>query len=175
MKKEKVQTKKKVSNKEKRKPNKLIIILTIILIIVIIVAMVVRITIKPNENTNNNISSNEEKVIINTNKGVTKEYEEDGIKFNNTSLISQDGESYLTVEVTNTNSTDYQLNEFHITLKDKDGNNVVSYIDENNQEINYLVGYVGETIASGETKQVVTIIDSIISDEAYTIEYEIIK
>lgn len=159
---------------EKKTPNKLIIVLVIILIIVIIVSIIVKFTTKDIDNDKVEKSSQEE-LIVNNKEDVVKEQQVDGLTFNNVALISQNGQSYLTVEVTNNNPSDYYLEEVHIFLKDKDGNYIINYSDSNGDVINYLVGYVGDTIVVGESRTVVSNVDMYISDETYSIEYEVIK
>lgn len=162
--------------KEKLQPNKSIIILGIILIIVIIVSLIVNLNKKNNEpETKEPTIIDENEPIINNNEGIVKNQEIDGLTFTQTSLISQDGETYLTTEIKNNNNTDYELEEIHIIIKDKDGNFVISYQNENAETVNYLVGYIGDVIVAGETKSIITTIDQVISNDAYNIEYKIIK
>lgn len=149
----------------------LIIILLLLLAIVIAIAIIVRVKYKDNSS---NIDNNEE-LIVNENENVIKKQEKDGLTFDNVDLISQNNNSYLTVEVTNNSSDDYQVEEIHIFLKDKNGDYIVNYTSSDGNKINYLIGYVGDTIKSGESRTVVATIDVNITDDTYELEYEVIK
>ena len=107
--------------------------------------------------------NNEQKPIVNTNKDVIKDQEVDGLKMTNTTLIYENGISTLITEVSNNTGTDYHLNEFNITVKDKDGN-----------VMSNLKGYVGGTIPNGETRTINTSSDLDLS-KATSIEYSVNK
>ena len=62
-----------------------------------------------------------EEVKVNTNKDVIKDQEVDGNKMTNTSLVTTNGITKLTTNVTNESETDYPLEEYIIIIKDKDG------------------------------------------------------
>ena len=69
----------------------------------------------------------------------------------------------LITEVSNNTGADYNLNEFNITVKDKDGN-----------VMSNLKGYVGGTIPNGEKRTINTSSDLDLS-KATSIEYSISK
>ncbi len=165
----------KVSIWQKLKSNKLIITLFCILIVVAIISLIVNLSNKSKPNDNNPTTDEVDDININTKEDITKEQKQDGISFQNTTLFSQNGESYLSVDITNNNSTDYTLNEIHIFLKNSQGQNVINYKNANGEDINYLVGYVGDTIAPNETVTITTTIDNAISEDSYSISYEIVK
>lgn len=111
---------------------------------------------KKKEEPKNDVKSNTEENVI-------KDQEVDGLKMTNTSLTITNGISTLVTEVSNNTGVDYQLEEFTITIKDKDGNVLAT-----------LPGYVGETIENGSTKTIDSSIDIDLSN-ATSVEYEIKK
>ena len=102
-------------------------------------------------------------IIVNTNEGVIKNQEIEGLKMTNTSLVIENGISTLVTEVSNNTGADYHLNEFNITVKDKDGNIITT-----------LPGYVGGTIPNGKTRTINTSTDLDLSN-ATSIEYSVSK
>lgn len=162
---------------KKYRSNKLIIVLTIILIVVSIISLVYNSMNNGDNSSDVDIDkvSEFDDVIINTNEGVVDNKEEDGLKFTNISLTSKDGNTYLATQVMNTTGEDYYLDEFHIIIKDENGEYLVSYFDSDGNEVNYLIGYVGDVIKAGGSEEIITSIDQVIADTAYTVEYEIVK
>ena len=106
---------------------------------------------------------NKTTVEVNNNEEVTKDQNIEGITITNTSLVYEDGISYLKATVTNNTGSDYELNEYKINVKDNNGNIIVT-----------MPGYVGSVIKNGESKTVNTMISEDLS-KAYSIEYEVIK
>ena len=106
---------------------------------------------------------NKTTVEVNNNEEVTKAQNIEGITITNTSLVYEDGISYLKATVTNNTGSDYELNEYKINVKDNNGNIIVT-----------MPGYVGSVIKNGESKTVNTMISEDLS-KAYSIEYEVIK
>ena len=104
-----------------------------------------------------------EEVKVNTNKDVIKDQEVDGIKMTNTSLVTTNGITKLTTNVTNESETDYTLEEYIIIIKDKEGNEIIR-----------IPGYVGDTIKAGETRTINSSVDRDLSN-AGSIEYEVKK
>lgn len=100
---------------------------------------------------------------VNDNQEVIKDQNIDGIEITNTSLVYEDGISYLKATVTNNTGSDYELNEYKINVKDSDGNIIVT-----------MPGYVGSVIKNGESKSINTMISEDLS-KAYSIEYEVVK
>lgn len=97
----------------------------------------------------------EEKIEANTNENVIKNQNVDGIEFTNTSLIITNGVSRLTATVTNKTGSDYNLNEYDITIYDKDGNIII-----------IIPGYIGEVIKKDESKNLDTSVDIDLSNAA---------
>lgn len=106
---------------------------------------------------------NKTTVEVNNNEEVTKAQNIEGITITNTSLVYEDGISYLKATVTNNTGSDYELNEYKINVKDNNGNIIVT-----------MPGYVGSVIKNGESKTINTMISEDLS-KAYSIEYEVIK
>ena len=106
---------------------------------------------------------NKTTVEVNNNEEVTKAQNIEGITITNTSLVYEDGISYLKATVTNNTGSDYELNEYKINVKDNDGNIIVT-----------MPGYVGSVLKNGESKTINTMISEDLS-KAYSIEYEVVK
>ena len=106
---------------------------------------------------------NKTTVEVNNNEEVTKDQNIEGITITNTSLVYEDGISYLKATVTNNTGSDYELNEYKINVKDSDGNIIVT-----------MPGYVGSVLKNGESKTINTTIGEDLS-KAYSIEYEVVK
>ena len=106
---------------------------------------------------------NKTTVEVNNNEEVTKDQNIEGIMITNTSLVYEDGISYLKATVTNNTGSDYELNEYKINVKDNDGNIIVT-----------MPGYVGSVLKNGESKTINTMISEDLS-KAYSIEYEVVK
>ena len=106
---------------------------------------------------------NKTTVEVNNNEEVTKDQNIEGITITNTSLVYEDGISYLKATVTNNTGSDYELNEYKINVKDSDGNIIVT-----------MPGYIGSVLKNGESKTINTMISEDLS-KAYSIEYEVVK
>ena len=106
---------------------------------------------------------NKTTVEVNNNEEVTKAQNIEGITITNTSLVYEDGISYLKATVTNNTGSDYELNEYKINVKDNNGNIIVT-----------MPGYVGSVLKNGESKTINTMISEDLS-KAYSIEYEVVK
>ena len=107
--------------------------------------------------------SGKDKVVSNTNTEVIKDQNLGVFEFQNTSLIYENGQSILEVEVTNTSAVDQQIVEFSIIVK-----------DENDEEIITLVGFVGDVIKAGESKVITSSCGKDLS-KAASISYELVK
>lgn len=101
-----------------------------------------------------------EEVKVNTNENVIKDQEVGVFKFENTSLIYENGTSKLETSVTNTSGETQKLAQFKIHVKDAEGNEIVE-----------MTGFFGGTIAAGETKIVTSVYGEDLSNAA-SIEYE---
>ena len=102
-------------------------------------------------------------VKVNTEENVIKDQTFEGLTFTNTSLTTTNGVSTLITEVSNSTGEDYTLEEFTITIKNKDG-----------EVITTIPGYVGDVIKNGETRTINSSIDIDLSN-ASSIEYSVKK
>ena len=100
---------------------------------------------------------------VNTNENVVKDQTLGVFKFENTSLVYQDGTSTLISTVTNTSSEEQFLREFLIHVKNEKGEEIVT-----------LTGFVGTTIPAGETRTINSSYGDDLS-KAASIEYELVK
>ena len=102
-------------------------------------------------------------VKVNTEESVIKDQTFEGLTFTNTSLTTTNGVSTLITEVSNSTGSDYTLEEFTITIKNKAG-----------EVITTIPGYVGDVIKNGETRTINSSIDIDLSN-ASSIEYSVKK
>ena len=102
-------------------------------------------------------------VKVNTEENVIKDQTFEGLTFTNTSLTTTNGVSTLITEVSNSTGSDYTLEEFTITIKNKAG-----------EVITTIPGYVGDVIKNGETRTINSSIDIDLSS-ASSIEYSVKK
>ncbi len=85
-------------------------------------------------------------IVANTNEGIIKEEVYENLKFSNISLITKDGYSTFSADVTNTSNEDSNIADVNIVLKDKDGNTVIT-----------LRGNIGDTLKAGETRTITAV------------------
>lgn len=114
-----------------------------------------------NDETKN--KGKEPEVKVNTAENVIKDQTFEGLQFTNTSLTVVDGISKFVTQVSNNTGADYNLVEFTVTIKDAEGNIIIS-----------IPGYVGEVIKNGETRSINHSIDIDLSN-ASSIEYAVVK
>lgn len=115
---------------------------------------------KEDNDVSNNIIDH---VYANVNPGIIEDKEVEGLKMTNTSLIYSKYYSRLTTLVSNPTDKDIEAKIFDIYIKDKDGNSIVK-----------LIGYVGEVIPAGESREIESNVDMNLKD-AVSIEYKIVK
>ena len=99
----------------------------------------------------------------NTNEGIIREQELEGLTFTNTSLIIKESGSVLVTTVTNTTTETKTVKTFTITVKDSDGNVMVT-----------MDGYIGGEIKQAETKTITSTTEMDLTN-ASSIEYTINK
>jgi len=109
---------------------------TIIITLLIILALIIFIAIKKDKKQNNQeITENNQEILVqtledgtklNTSTELNKEKQVGNYKFENMQLTTQDNQTVLLADVTNTgsNKTDIQLVD--VTLLDKDGNEIIT-------------------------------------------------
>lgn len=170
---EKKNTKEPVQTKKNTNKNLFIILGAIVILLVIIILVVY--FINNSKDKEETTTPTEEQAITNTNEGVIGDQEVEGLTLTKTSLVYKDGISTLETTVTNSTDEPYYLEEFHIIVKDEEGNDIINYTDEEGNTINYLIGYAGVEIPSQGSTKIETSIDFDISSSAYEISYEIVK
>lgn len=97
------------------------------------------------------------------NSSYFSDQEIDRLSFKNVNLVYEDGISKYTVEVENTLDTEYSLKTINITLRNSTGD-----------EIETLIGYIGNHLSKGERKLLDISIDKELTD-IVSIEYTINK
>lgn len=97
------------------------------------------------------------------NSSYLSDQEVDGLSFKNANLVYEDGISKYTVEVENTLDTEYSLKTINVVLRNSTGD-----------EIETLIGYIGEKLSKGERKLLDISIDKELTD-IVSIEYTINK
>ncbi len=102
-------------------------------------------------------------IVANTSEGVISDVEFGGLSFTNISLITQNGYSTFSADVTNITETVAEFSDVSIILKDSDGNTVIT-----------LRGNIGDDLESGETRTITAVtkgsLDNVTSKEIT--EYE---
>lgn len=158
-----------VSNGKKGLDIKIIIIGCAVLLLIVAVVLVFVLGGDDDKDKDNGKDKNNGGDVVNndpvnnTNPGVIEDKEQDGLKFTNASLVSTGNSATLTTNVQNTTDSDIEVRVFDIYVKDKDGNIIVQ-----------LLGYVGEVIPAGESRDIVSNVDMNLSD-ATDIEYKLVK
>lgn len=140
--------------KTKKKNNRTISILKkdklfLIVFLVVIVALTVGIIISlrfDKEKIQIAKSENENGLVANTRKDVIKDEKYEGLEFTNISLISENGYSTFTADVTNVSQTDSTISDVDIILQDKNGNEVIT-----------LRGNIGEPLKPNETRTITAV------------------
>lgn len=97
----------------------------------------------------------------NTNEGIIQDQTVGNLKFTNTALIVENGQSKLTTLVTNDTDEDIRVETFDIYVKDASG-----------KTLTVLQGYVGGIVPKHEARQVISQC-SIDLSHATNIEYQI--
>ena len=100
--------------------------------------------------------------LASTESTILKDQVVDNLSFENATLEYANNVSTFKVEVTNDNTEAYNLKYIEIKFKDSE------------DKVSKLIGYIGEVIASGETREITASIDKDITDSV-SLEYSIIK
>ena len=93
---------------------------------------------------------------------ILKDQVVDNLSFNNATLEYVNNETTFEVEVTNKNVDDYNLKYIEILFTDEENN------------INKMMGYIGNSIKKDETKKVTAKIDKDITNSV-SLEYVVVK
>ena len=124
------------------KKDKLYLIIFLVVVIALIIGLIISFGFDKEE-----ISVAEEpRIVANTSEGVVKEETYEGLQFSNISLITENGYTTFTADVTNTSDTDSTISDVDILLQDKDGNEVIT-----------LRGNIGEPLKSNETRTITAV------------------
>lgn len=113
---------------------------------VVIIALIIGLIVSSTFNKEQDNPKKEEEIIANTNPGVIKDEEYEGLKFSNISLITQNGYSTFTADVTNITESDNNISDVNIVLQDKNGKTVIT-----------LRGNIGETLKANETRTITAV------------------
>jgi len=137
----------------------------LILVVCLLAVCLLLIWYKNNDKKEDNDLSNNivDNIYANVNPGVIEDKEVNGLKFTNTSLVYSNYYSKFATVVSNPTEQDIEVKIFDIYVKDKDGNEIVK-----------LIGYVGEVIPAGETREIESNVDMNLKD-AVSIEYKIVN
>ena len=126
------------------KRNKIHLIIFVVVIIALIIGLIVSFNM---DDKKENITKNEEEgMVANTNAGIIAETTYQGLKFSNISLISEDGYSTFSADVTNTATTDSNISDVNIVLKDKNGKEIIT-----------LRGNIGEPLKPNESRTITAV------------------
>ena len=124
------------------KKYKLYLIIFLVVVIALIIGLIISFGFDKEE-----ISVAEEPgIVANTSEDVVKEETYEGLQFSNISLITENGYTTFTADVTNTSDTDSTISDVDILLQDKDGNEVIT-----------LRGNIGEPLKSNETRTITAV------------------
>ena len=115
--------------------------LYLIIFLVVVIALIVGIIISFKFNKEKISIAKEPKIVANTKEGIIKEEIYENLTFNNISLITEDGYTTFTTDVTNTSAENSTISDVDIVLQDKDGNEVIT-----------LRGNIGEPLKPNETR-----------------------
>ncbi len=133
-----------------------------LVIILVIMAFTITLTSGCGAKTNEE-EPNTEKPNTVTNEDVVGDKEVDVFKLSKTSLVYENGSSTLITSVYNSSTETQYIKSFNIEIK-----------DDSNKVITTLIGYIGEEIAAGETRQITSSTDLDLTD-ASKIEYKVNK
>ena len=123
--------------KEVIKGHKTLSIIMAVLIMLIIILIIVLCV------NNSNDKKLKPEVITNTNEGIIKEENYNGLVFNNISLITEKGYTTFTASVTNTNNEVSNVSDVNINFYDKNDNLIMS-----------VRGNIGDNLSPGETRTI---------------------
>lgn len=125
---------------------KLVAIVGGLILVMIIIAIILGFTTGNKETAIKTKSD----ITANTNAGIIKNEEYQGLAFTNVSLIKDKKQYTLTTDVTNNNKENFTAKQVDIVLKDENGNTLAT-----------LLGYIGDDLKPNETRT----ITASISDE----------
>lgn len=127
------------------KKHKMPLIALLVVIVSLVIGLIISFGFEKEKLAANN-NNNEQKVVANTEEGVIKEETFQELQFTNISLISENGYSTFTADVTNMGQEDSNVSDVNIVLQDKDGNEVIT-----------LRGNIGTTLKPNETRTITAV------------------
>ena len=128
--------------KDKKPLNKKVVIGIVAAVVVLAIILIVVLMSKENDEGVATGEGNNSGPVANTNAEIVKEFELEGLKFSNISvIIEEDGSSILSIDVTNPTSSAIKMDSVDVIFKDKNGNEIVT-----------LLGYFGGEVPAGETR-----------------------
>lgn len=120
--------------------------LYLIIFLVVVVALIIGLIISLGFDKEEISVAEEPGIVANTSEEVVKEETYEGLQFSNISLITENGYTTFTADVTNTSDTDSTISDVDILLQDKDGNEVIT-----------LRGNIGEPLKPNETRTITAV------------------
>lgn len=120
------------------KKYKMFLIVFLVAIIALIIGLIISFSFDKEK-----IAKNEERITANTAENVIKEETYENLKFTNISLITENGYSTFTADVTNLSTETSDISDVNIVLQDKKGNEVIT-----------LRGNIGEPLKANETRTI---------------------
>ena len=143
--------------------NKKINIMFVLLFFVGLIGVIflVLFLIKGNDGNIDNEIEKQNIIKENINDSINEVKELNGLTFESTKIVYQNGMSTLTTKVTINYSVDYDKENFKIIIKDKNKNDIIS-----------LPGFIIGGLKANESKNIVSVVDIDLSSDAYYIEYE---
>lgn len=132
-----------------KRHKKIAIILLVVILIMLMLAIICALSA-------DNEKSKDPEIIANTNEGIIKEEDYNGLVFSNISLITEKGYTTFTADVTNTNSEVSNISDVNINFYDENDNLIMSFR-----------GNIGEDLNSGETRTITSSTKGNLSDASY--------
>lgn len=118
----------------------------LIILLVVIIALVIGLIISFNFDKVRLVKKDDQKIIANTSADIIKEEVYENLKFTNISLITENGYSTFSADVTNISQTNSDISDVYIILQDKKGNEIIT-----------LRGNIGEPLKPNETRTITAV------------------
>lgn len=119
----------------------------LIILLVVIIALIVGLIMSFSFDKVQIAKNDSQDIAANTSPDVIKEENYEGLKFTNISLITENGYSTFSADVTNTTQADSNIGDVNIVLKDKDDNEVITL----------RANIPGESLKPNETKPITSV------------------
>ena len=112
-------------------------------LLIVLVAVPFVINMKPKKAPKKLAKTTEEKTFAHTEDGIIKEEEYEGLKITNITMITNNGYTTFSADVTNTNAEPTNFENVNIELKDEEGNVIIT-----------LLGNIGTGLKQNETRTI---------------------